>query len=77
MGTLQPVALEVLKNENEVEQYNRQFHFTDDDGLPYGNTKYVAFFPDGTKQEGETDSEGKTKIFVREKQEGISIHLMT
>ncbi|EAO2688016.1 type VI secretion system tip protein VgrG [Salmonella enterica] len=63
-------------NKDEPEEYNRQFHFTDDDGTPYADTKYIALFADGTKKEGMTDAEGKTEIFVRTKEEKIIIHLV-
>ncbi|HCN2578652.1 TPA: type VI secretion system tip protein VgrG, partial [Escherichia coli] len=45
-------------DEDEPEKYTLQFHFTDDDGIPYSETRYIAFFEDGTQTRGETDEEG-------------------
>ncbi|NYY74176.1 hypothetical protein DMN57_26350 [Escherichia coli] len=40
-----------------------QFHFTDDDGIPYSETRYIAFFEDGAQIRGETDKDGYTEVF--------------
>ncbi|EGT0674041.1 type VI secretion system tip protein VgrG, partial [Citrobacter werkmanii] len=60
----------------ELGEYNQQFQFTDDDGIPYANMKYVAFFINGVKTEGITDADGKTEVFIREKEEKIDVHLI-
>ncbi|MCW1118713.1 type VI secretion system tip protein VgrG [Escherichia coli] len=51
-------------DEDEPEKYTLQFHFTDDDGIPYSETRYIAFFEDGTQTRGETDEEGYTERFL-------------
>lgn len=50
-------------DEDEPEKYTLQFHFTDDDGIPYSETRYIAFFEDGTQTRGETDEEGVYRAF--------------
>ncbi|HDC2125201.1 TPA: hypothetical protein O7X39_003814, partial [Salmonella enterica] len=56
--------------------YNLLFHFTNDDGVPYANTKYIAYFADGTQQEGITDDEGKTEQFIRDNEQEIEVQLL-
>ncbi|HCM1918672.1 TPA: type VI secretion system tip protein VgrG [Salmonella enterica subsp. salamae serovar 28:r:e,n,z15] len=60
----------------EPEKYILQFHFTDDDEVPYSNTKYVAYFQDGSNKEGITDDEGNTEKFVKNQEEEINIHML-
>uniref|UniRef100_UPI00066C4603 DUF2345 domain-containing protein n=1 Tax=Franconibacter helveticus TaxID=357240 RepID=UPI00066C4603 len=67
----------LLAQKMEVDEYNVQFHFTDDDGIPYSNTKYIATFADGSKSEGITDQEGKTEKFLRESDGEIEIKLIS
>ncbi|MEX1765046.1 hypothetical protein WMQ15_18445, partial [Escherichia coli] len=57
--------------------YNLQFHFTDDDDVPYSNSKYIAYFADGSSKEGVTDNEGKTENFTGDEAKEISIHVVT
>ncbi|EAX6604093.1 type VI secretion system tip protein VgrG, partial [Salmonella enterica] len=64
-------------DENEdSEKYYLKFHFTDDDGIPYSNTKYIAYFQDGSNKEGITDNEGKTEKFISDEKGEISIHII-
>ena len=53
-----------------------QLHFTDDDGIPYSNTRYIAFFEDGTHTRGETDTEGYTDTFVTDNEQKIKVRLL-
>ncbi|EIZ4685983.1 type VI secretion system tip protein VgrG, partial [Escherichia coli] len=52
-------------DEDEPEKYTLQFHFTDDDGIPYSEIRYIAFFEDGAQIRGETDKDGYTEVFSR------------
>ncbi|EBT2212269.1 type VI secretion system tip protein VgrG, partial [Salmonella enterica] len=63
-------------NKDKPEEYILQFHFTDDDEVPYSNTKYVAYFQDGSNKEGITDDEGNTEKFVMNQEEEINIHML-
>ncbi|MCU6177097.1 DUF2345 domain-containing protein, partial [Citrobacter cronae] len=56
--------------------HNLQFHFTDDDGLPYSETPYIAFFEDGTQTRGETDKEGYTENFTTDSKQKIKVRLL-
>ncbi|PLR37652.1 type VI secretion system tip protein VgrG, partial [Chimaeribacter coloradensis] len=56
--------------------YNLRFLFTDDDGVPYIHTRYIAYFSNEDKKEGYTDEEGYTETFFSEKEEVINIHLV-
>ncbi|EBS6855352.1 type VI secretion system tip protein VgrG [Salmonella enterica] len=70
VGTLLPEGLEALA------EYNIQFHFTDDDGIPYGNTRYIAFFEDGAQRRGVTDADGNTENFNCDKEQKIRVRLL-
>ncbi|OTB55775.1 bacteriophage T4 gp5 trimerisation domain-containing protein, partial [Escherichia coli] len=79
VSTLQPVVLEALEDENDdenPEKYTLQFHFTDDDGIPYSETRYIAFFEDGTQTRGETDKDGYTEIFTTDSEQTIDVRLL-
>ncbi|EDW1644268.1 hypothetical protein EK69_004579, partial [Salmonella enterica subsp. enterica] len=67
---LQPEGLEAPG------EYNIQFHFTDDDGIPYSETRYIAFFEDGTQWRGVTDAEGSTENFNCDKEQKIRVRLL-
>lgn len=58
-------------------KYNLQFHFTDDDNIPYSNMEYIAYFEDGTTKKGITCKNGYTEVFRKTKKEKIDIHLNT
>ncbi|WP_159565019.1 type VI secretion system Vgr family protein [Budvicia diplopodorum] len=60
----------------ESGDYNLQFHFADDDGVPYANTKYVAYFEDGTEKGGITDENGNTENFQSEQKYNIRVDLL-
>ncbi|MTH48264.1 type VI secretion system Vgr family protein [Intestinirhabdus alba] len=60
----------------ETGDYHLQFRFTDDDGVPYSSTPYIAYFTDGSQKEGMTDGDGNTENFRREREEDIIIHLV-
>ena len=63
-------------DEDEPEKYTLQFHFTDDDGIPYSETRYIAYFEDGTETRGETDKEGATEIFITDTKQKIKVRLL-
>lgn len=56
--------------------HNLQFHFTDDDGIPYSETPYIAFFEDGSQTRGETDKEGFTENFTLDAEQEIKVRLL-
>ena len=60
----------------ESGEYNIQFNFKDDDGIPYANTRYIAFMADGTRKEGITDENGKTDNFNCDKEQEIEVRLL-
>ncbi|HHU9535410.1 TPA: type VI secretion system Vgr family protein [Escherichia coli] len=60
----------------ESGEFNAKFLFTDDDGLPYANTKYIAFFSDGTQKEGITDENGYTENFNTDSKQTIDVRLL-
>ncbi len=55
--------------------YNLRFHMTNDYGIPYANTEYIAFFENGSTKTGKTDAEGYTEVFYSEESEEVLIHL--
>jgi type VI secretion system secreted protein VgrG len=57
-------------------EYSIQFHFMDTDSSPYPNTRYIAYFADGTKTEGITDAQGNTELFIRDDDQEIEIKLI-
>ncbi|ENH2835140.1 type VI secretion system tip protein VgrG, partial [Escherichia coli] len=63
-------------DEDEPEKYTLQFHFTDDDGILYSETRYIAFFEDGTQTHGETDEEGYTERFFVSSKHEIKVKLL-
>ncbi|EFL6532219.1 type VI secretion system tip protein VgrG, partial [Escherichia coli] len=63
-------------DEDEPEKYTLQFHFTDDDGISYSETRYIAFFEDGTQTRGETDEEGYTERFFVSSKHEIKVKLL-
>ncbi|MBE0002798.1 type VI secretion system tip protein VgrG, partial [Escherichia coli] len=64
-------------DEDEPEKYTLQFHFTDDDGIPYSEIRYIAFFEDGAQIRGETDKDGYTEVFSRTNDANVEIKLLT
>ncbi|HAO3068032.1 TPA: type VI secretion system tip protein VgrG [Escherichia coli] len=60
----------------ESGEFNAKFLFTDDDGLPYANTKYIACFSDGTQKEGITDENGYTENFNTDSKKTIDVRLL-
>ncbi|ECI6680387.1 type VI secretion system tip protein VgrG [Salmonella enterica subsp. enterica] len=62
--------------EIEAKEFNAKFIFTDDDDIPYANTKYVAYFPDGTQKEGITDEEGQTEVFLSNSEDEVKVELL-
>ncbi|EDX9487272.1 type IV secretion protein Rhs [Salmonella enterica] len=63
-------------NKDEPEEYILQFHFTDDEGVPYSETRYIAYFEDGTQVRGETDKEGNTEVFTTDSEQKIKVRLL-
>lgn len=51
-------------DEDEPEKYTLQFHFTDDDGIPYSETRYIAFFEDGTQPAEKRMKRGIQSVFL-------------
>ncbi|EIE4439661.1 type VI secretion system tip protein VgrG [Escherichia coli] len=60
----------------ESGEFNAKFLFTDDDGLPYANTKYIACFSDGTQKGGITDENGYTENFNTDSKQTIDVRLL-
>ncbi|HFN5274635.1 TPA: type VI secretion system Vgr family protein [Escherichia coli] len=60
----------------ESGEFNAKFLFTDDDGLPYANTKYIACFSDGTQKEGITDENRYTENFNTDSKQTIDVRLL-
>ena len=60
---------------DEPEKYTLQFHFTDDDGIPYSETRYIAFFEDGTQTAEKRMKRGIQSVFVSSKHE-IKVKLL-
>ncbi|WP_044060877.1 type VI secretion system Vgr family protein [Escherichia coli] len=60
----------------ESGEFNAKFLFTDDDGLPYANTKYIACFSDGTQKEGITDENWYTENFNTDSKQTIDVRLL-
>ncbi|ULJ59375.1 type VI secretion system Vgr family protein [Wielerella bovis] len=56
-------------------KYNLQFHFTDDNNIPYANTKFTITLPNYQIFEGITDDEGFTPIFYSDKKGETEINL--
>jgi len=66
------------KDEDEPDEYNIQFTFKDDDGIPYRQTRYIAKFADGSQVEGVTDNEGNTESFnTDEEAQDIDVRLLS
>ncbi|HBA8732724.1 TPA: hypothetical protein J1179_003771, partial [Escherichia coli] len=59
----------------ESGEYSIQFSFTDPDGVPYSNTKYIAYFADGMQAEGVTNEQGNTEVFNRDDDKEIEVKL--
>ncbi|RJT19207.1 type VI secretion system tip protein TssI/VgrG, partial [Buttiauxella izardii] len=66
------------EDDDEPDQYNIQFLFKDDDGMPYRQTRYIAKFADGSQVEGVTDDEGYTESFnTDEEAQDIDVRLLS
>ncbi|HKM97932.1 MAG TPA: hypothetical protein VJY99_14735, partial [Buttiauxella sp.] len=64
-------------DQDEPEKYKAQFYFSDTDGTPYADIKYVAYFADGTEKEGQTDIQGGTELFIRDDDKEIEVKLFS
>ncbi|WP_457975831.1 bacteriophage T4 gp5 trimerisation domain-containing protein [Enterobacter sp. SA197] len=62
---------------DEDDNYYRQFHFKNDDGVPYASARYLVRYADGSKSYGITDQEGQTERFIRECAEIIDVRLLS
>lgn len=60
----------------ESGEFSLRFLFSNDDGEPYSNTKYIAHFEDGSQKEGTTDADGYTESFMKDTEENIKIDLL-
>lgn len=58
-----------------LDPHNLKIHFVDDDGIPYVNEEYIAYFEDGTEVEGVTDDKGYTEEFKSFHSEEIQVYL--
>ncbi|MBA3186460.1 hypothetical protein CB015_014425 [Salmonella enterica] len=86
VSTLQPAVLGALADDDEDtfdsdgpdddEKYNVKFHFTDDDGIPYANTEYIAYLASGAQKKGLTNKEGETERFVSGTMDSVDIKLI-
>ncbi|EJX0634544.1 DUF2345 domain-containing protein, partial [Salmonella enterica] len=59
----------------ESGDYNTRFIFTDDNNIPYRNTKYIAKLPNGTIKKGITDDEGRSETYFSDSDGEVLIHL--
>lgn len=67
-----------LKEEKLSKRYKKQIIFEDENGNPYCNIPYIAFFPSTQiLNEGMTDEQGMTEEFVTDVPEDIIVHLVT
>ena len=66
----------ILKHQEKEKPYSVSFHFTDDAGIPYKKTNYIATLEDGSELKGKTDENGYTETFYGDKEEKISVHLI-
>ena len=76
MGYEMPSFRKAFIGASKTDPYNLTFLLTDDDGVPYANTPYIAIFEDGSTTKGYTNKEGYTQKFISDKQEKVSIHLL-
>ncbi len=83
----QPAPLQFNKSDPEAlfaairekaNKFKKQLLFEDEQGNPYSNTPYVAFFPrTQALTEGMTDDQGYTEEFATDEAEDIIVHLVT
>ncbi|MFH5101632.1 type VI secretion system tip protein VgrG, partial [Citrobacter freundii complex sp. 2024EL-00219] len=62
-------------NQDNTDKYYLQFHFTDDDGIPYANTEYIAYFSSGMQKKGLTNKEGNTERFISNAMDSVEVKL--
>lgn len=62
---------------DDSEIYNVKGRFTNDKGIPYSHTRYIAYLKDGSRIYGETDHEGKTEIFTTNDEQVVEIRLLS
>ena len=55
--------------------YKLQYQLTNDDGIPYANTKYTLTLADYQQIEGVTNQDGMTQVFYSETGQPAKIHL--
>uniref|UniRef100_UPI003F562702 DUF2345 domain-containing protein n=1 Tax=Acinetobacter haemolyticus TaxID=29430 RepID=UPI003F562702 len=55
--------------------YNLRYLFTDDEGVPYKNTPYIAIYPNGAEIKGMTDDQGYSSTFFSSEEKDVKIHL--
>ena len=60
----------------ESGEYCIRFFFSNKDGSPCSNTKYIATFDDGSKLNGVTDAEGYTDFFMKDDVEKVNVELL-
>lgn len=76
-GGQQERSLDTLNNSSHYMQKNKyqiRFHMTNDDGVPYANTKFTILFSDA-ELEGMTDENGFTPVFYSDKESEAEIKL--
>jgi len=59
----------------EGSNYNLRYLFTDDEGIPYKNTPYIATYPNGSEIKGITDKDGYSSTFFSSEEKDVQIHL--
>ena len=69
VGGVKSVSVTDLPIFNEA--YKQQFHFVDDDGIPYSNIPYIVKYKDGRIIHGKTDTNGLTRVFLQKKKSNL------
>lgn len=54
-----------------------RYHFADDDGVPYANKAYTAYYANGREVKGVTDKDGYTKELHSTNEQEIKVLLDT
>lgn len=60
----------------ESGEYCIRFFFSNKDGSPCSNTKYIATLDDGSKLNGVTGAEGYTEFFMKDDAEKVNVELL-
>ena len=71
-GESVPVNLPLLP---ENQSTALRYQFTDDDGVPYANRTYTAYYANGREVQGVTDKDGYTQELHSTKEQEIKVLL--